>query len=227
MNKSRGVFFVTVLMVLFGLPGIFPQENGAGEPGAGTIPGVLLRPERGEALRYPEDTVIGAMDRGSAPESAWLFAGDLLSALVAGNKSALTGVDTLTLDNLLGSLGEIEAQSWRLGSGREEADGSVSFLVRFIGRDQWVTGELYLRPREKSAARAGATRAEAAGAGAEADAPEAGAPETAAESGGENAAAGDMGGAWLFDDLSLEEKRDRGTEGDNRRFDFSPYERFF
>jgi hypothetical protein len=187
MDTRRDVFFLALLLGLCGGAGVFSQENGLGETTPDTtpdtIPGVLLRPERGEALRYPEDTVIGAMGRGAAPESAWLFAGDLLSALVTGNTSALAGIDPPVLDDLLETLGEIEAQSWRLGSGREEADGSVSFLVRFIGRDQWITGELYLRPPE---------------------APEAG-------DGGEAPAAPD--GRWLFDELSLEEKRDRGPRG--------------
>jgi hypothetical protein len=36
-------------------------------------------------------------------------------------------------------------QQYRLGGGREEADGSVSFLFRFIGRDLSMAGELYIR----------------------------------------------------------------------------------
>ncbi|MDR0602330.1 MAG: hypothetical protein LBG42_08105 [Treponema sp.] len=183
----------------------------------GTVPDSLRRPRRGEDPRYPEDMVIGELGMGKAPEEAWRFAGDLLSALIAQDRSGLSSVDGLALDNLLGTLGEIDAAAFRLGSGREEPDGSVSFLVRFMGRDEWIAGELYLRSAENVP---------------EAKVPEAKAPEArmaeTETSAPEPAAATAPGRAvWFFDDLLLEEKQDRGTEKGRLSFDFSPYERFF
>jgi hypothetical protein len=187
--------------VFFGLfclsPGLFCQEI------SGTIPDVLKRPLRGEAPRYPIDVVIGPLGPGEAPEEAWLFARTVLQAIVNGRD-----FEGLDLAGFRESLAPVEPESFRAGGGREENDGSVSFLVRFIGREKWAAGELYLRPQ---------TEAE---------------PEESTEE-PENPAAepaekpGRKVTAWRFDDLLLEDAQDRGTEGDSRRFDFSPYERFF
>jgi hypothetical protein len=142
--------------------------------------------------------VIGSLGRGNVPEGVWLFARDLLSALIAENRSALSSVDGL--DAVLETLGGINPGTYRLGSGREEPDGSFSFLVRFIGREQWIAGELYIRPGDSGVSD-----------GAEAETDSGAIPPA----------------AWVFDDLVLEEKRDRGTEKNSRSFDFSSYERFF
>jgi hypothetical protein len=199
-----------LLMVLFVLPaaGIFSQD--------GTLPELLHRPQRGEDPRYPEDMVIGPLDRGSVSEDVWRFARETLSALIAGNRSALTSVNGL--DTILETLGEINPGAYRLGSGREQEDGSVSFLVRFIGREQWIAGELYVRPGEASDVSAVAEPEIAASP----EAPVEEAPAVLAD-----ASANTGVPAWVFDDLLLEEKRGRGTEKDIRSFDFSSYERFF
>jgi hypothetical protein len=208
---------VTAVLLLFSAAGVFSQEEDAG-----IVPEALRRPRHGEAPRFPEDLVIGSLERGPVPENAWKTAGEILSALVAGNRSALSSSGGIVLDDLLAVIGGIESASYRLGSGREEPDGSVSFLVRFMGREEWIAGELYLRPMETG---------EADGAGASLQPAD---PLTAEGSGGQG---GDVPPAeaagrpavekWLFDDLLLEEKHERGTERDNRSFDFSPYERFF
>jgi hypothetical protein len=49
------------------------------------------------------------------------------------------------LETVLEELGLLSPRTFRIGGGRTEADGSVSFLIRFIGRDQGLAGELYLR----------------------------------------------------------------------------------
>ena len=121
---------------------------------ATTIPDVLRRPIRGEAPRYPRDRIIGELGQGTAPDSAWQYANALMSAVVSGNRTGLeTGAGGLLdsiLTRYLTSLETVSPGNYHLGGGRTEADGAVSFLVRFIGRDQWITGELYLLPdREK------------------------------------------------------------------------------
>jgi hypothetical protein len=93
--------------------------------------------------------VIGALGRGEAPEGAYLFAQEVSAALIAGNQNApsLQGVNSVSREAFISALNGINPRTYRLGSGREEPDGAVSFLIRFLGREQGITGELYLRPR--------------------------------------------------------------------------------
>ncbi|MHB9292440.1 hypothetical protein Holit_01537 [Hollandina sp. SP2] len=143
MNKVRIVGLL--LLGLYALGSIPAAEN---EPSEGTsVPDALRRPQRGEAPRYPKDTVIGPLGRGEAPEEAYTLALDLLRALLRENRDApvLQDVDPEMLEGYYTALEAIKPQKFRIGGGREEPDGSTSFLVRFAGRDQWITGELYLR----------------------------------------------------------------------------------
>ena len=142
------------------------------------VPNNLRKPEIGETPRFAEDLVIGRLGRGNAPEDAYHFAQNLLSDLVADRVSP----DPALPGSVLAELRAIRPQNHRLGSGRIEADGSISFLVRFIGREESISGELFLRP--------GA-------------------------------------GAWVFDDLLLDEKRVLSEIRDSFRFDFSPHGRLF
>ncbi|GHV93685.1 hypothetical protein AGMMS50293_00050 [Spirochaetia bacterium] len=114
----------------------------------GSIPEELMRPRHGEAPRYPVDTVIGNLGRGEASDEAFSFARAVAVALTAGtmNASSLASMNTVMLESYLSALSAISPRSYRIGSGREEPDGSVSFLVRFIGREQGITGELFIRP---------------------------------------------------------------------------------
>jgi hypothetical protein len=119
-----------------------------------SIPRELLRPRQDEAPRYPVDTVIGSLGRGAASAEAYAFARAAASALTEGrmNASSLSTVNTVMLETYLSALNEISPRSFRLGGGREEADGAVSFLVRFIGREQSITGELFIRQKEAETA---------------------------------------------------------------------------
>jgi hypothetical protein len=219
---------------LFSSVEVFPQdEEEAGETavpgtppaasGATTIPEALRRPRRGEARRYPVDTIIGPLGAGDAGEDAYRFAGELLRALVAGNRGApaLSSVEGGVLDTILEDLQAINPASCRLGGGREEADGAVSFLVRFIGREKGISGELYIRADEDGPAAGKAAENEPAGDAAAADKAETGNIPAAAE--GKNTGKA----VWRFDDLILEEPEDRGAPAEEGRFDFVPYERFF
>jgi hypothetical protein len=113
----------------------------------GTVPEALRRPQRGdEAPRYPRDAVIGELGRGLADEAAYRYARNLLQGVLSGSRESalLAGTKASQLEELFTSLEPISPQQFRLGGGREEADGATSFLFRFIGRDMSVAGELYV-----------------------------------------------------------------------------------
>jgi hypothetical protein len=232
----------TVLAALFlvGAASVFPQDEMAQR---GSIPEELLRPRRDEAPRYPIDTVIGPLGQGRAPQEAYEIAKNTAAALVTGNMdvSVLASVNRVFLEDCMSQLNAINPQFFRLGSGREEPDGSVSFLVRFVGREQGITGELFIRFEEQ--------RPEPRPAAVE---PKPEPEEAAVESELESAEEGELveqaaepvqvaapvqapppnvpaKKTWLFEDLILEDARSREAEnGENRhRYDFSPYERFF
>jgi hypothetical protein len=142
----NNVSFFLCLLVLS--PPLFPQE-------AATVPEALRRPERGEAPRYPKDVVIGEMGRGAAPEGAYVFAEGILSFLVTGGNPAGRADGAALSKSLLDKINEIGPVSYRLGGGRTEADGCVSFMVRFLGREDSITGELFLRREDAAGKPAG------------------------------------------------------------------------
>jgi hypothetical protein len=111
------------------------------------LPETLRRPQRGEAPRYPKDTVIGDLAITDVPTGAQDAAKRLLGALVAQDRDAsvLSALDAAFLDGIFAALEPVAPQKYRLGGGQTEADGAVSFLLRFIGRETWVSGELYLK----------------------------------------------------------------------------------
>jgi hypothetical protein len=110
------------------------------------VPESLRRPERGEAPRYPEDLVIGELGQGEAPQGAYLLAQEILSALARGrNDAPVLQRSSLITEEILEEVGSLGTRSYRIGGGRYEPDGSVSFLVRFIGRTESITGELFVR----------------------------------------------------------------------------------
>jgi hypothetical protein len=125
------------------------------EPGTvweGSIPEQIRRPQRGgEAPYYPRDVVIGELGKGEASEAAYRFAREVLSALLYanGDAAALTGIGPLLLEETQKALEEINPVKFRIGGGREEEDGSVSFLFRFLGREQGIAGELYIRREDE------------------------------------------------------------------------------
>jgi hypothetical protein len=115
---------------------------------SGTVPETLRQPQRGnESPRYPRDAVIGELGRGLATEDAYLYARNLLEGVLSGNRESalLTGAPQFLLEDLFTGLEPLSPQKYRLGGGREEADGATSFLFRFLGRDMSLAGELYLR----------------------------------------------------------------------------------
>jgi hypothetical protein len=161
-------------------------------------------PERGEAPRYPQDLVIGELGQGEAPLGAYQFAQELLSALVSGRNTAAVVQRSSSLigESVFEELRSISTRTYRIGSGRYEPDGSVSFLVRFIGRTESIVGELFVRYETPRAA-------------------------ATAESGEDTEPARQEGARWLLDDLMLEDKIPLSDIRDTYRYDFSPYERFY
>jgi hypothetical protein len=198
-----------------------PEEQVPEVPGfnLGTIPAELLRPQRGEETpRYPRDTVIGELGRGSASEESYGFARNVLQGALSLNRESalLAGADSALLEDLFAALEVIEALKYRIGGGREEPDGSTSFLFRFIGREQSLSGELYVRA---------GTPTEPAGE----DVPDSQAAEVASTTHSlQNKAVGlEVSLRYALEDILLEEAKGLTEKGSSYPFSFSPYERFF
>jgi hypothetical protein len=136
--KKNGIYYIICLFFITFLP-VYGQTRGS-------IPEVLLRPGWGESARYPVDLVIGELGQGKAPAPAYTYANSIAAGLFSGQVThpALVSIDPALREGYLKSLGKIVPRSFRLGGGRQEPDGAVSFLVRFIGRDYGITGELYI-----------------------------------------------------------------------------------
>jgi len=117
----------------------------------GSIPEDLLRPARGEAPRYPVDIVIGELGRGSASAAAYFYANSVVTGFMSGlmGHPALSSIESVIRESLLDSIKLVNPESFRIGAGRIEADGVASFLVRFIGKEQGIVGELYIRYRSR------------------------------------------------------------------------------
>ena len=199
MRKITFAVFAIILAAFSNLADAVSQEpppSGAESVSRGSIPEALLRPGRGEAPRYPIDTVIGELGSGQASEAAFRFANSICEGLLSGDKSSplLITVNSSLRENYLSTIEIIGPLSYRIGGGREEADGAVSFLVRFLGREHGISGELYIRYRTRVNQETGATS-----------------------------------GSWIFEDLLLDEAKDRVVEQQESiyRYDFNPYERFF
>jgi hypothetical protein len=213
----------------------------------GAIPIELLRPRREEAPRYPIDTVIGPLGRGQASGEAYEFARRVAAALLEGslNEPALSTLNRVFIESCINALNVVNPRYFRLGSGREEPDGSVSFLVRFAGRERGITGELYIRFDERLVSvqvPAAMPAPELNQVNQNIDEPQ-GVIENA-ETGTEIDSPAQteviaqtpppvhtqiVQRTWIFEDLILEAPRSREEEilESRQRFDFPPYERFF
>jgi hypothetical protein len=128
------------LFFIFSIPFVQGQDRGS-------IPEELLRPGWGEAPRYPADMVIGDLGQGRASAAAYSYANSVASALLSRQRGhpSLSAVNPDLLDSYFYALRGVAPVTFRLGGGREEADGSISFLIRYIGREYGITGELYIR----------------------------------------------------------------------------------
>ena len=184
------------------LSGIFLIAGLAAAQDSGSIPEELLRPRRGESARYPIDTVIGQLGRGEVSAGAFSFANSAARGLLSGNPEnpSIASLNRSLREDYIAVLKSVQPVNYRLGGGREEPDGAVSFLVRFIGREQSITGELFIRLESSRIERFIDEEVEI----------------STTES-------------WRFEELILEEAKSREEQqsSERQRFDFSPYERFF
>jgi hypothetical protein len=147
MGLGHRVLFIGVLL-LFALT-LFAQISGSGDS---LLPLDVLRPQYGEEPRFPTDYVIGELGRCDASEESYQLAMRLMVSLVSGSgKTAQLVFPEQKRLSALEGLRPLGLRSWRIGGGRVEPDGSVSYLVRFLGRERSITGELFLR-REEAAA---------------------------------------------------------------------------
>ena len=141
------------ILGLFLIFSFFAQGAASQEDlGSDVVPDVLRRPDRGEAPRYPSDLVIGELGRGEASDGAYLFAQNLLSAITEDRRNAqiITESGFSLSDSVFDEIRSIRPRYYRIGGGRTEPDGYVSFLIRIIGSDESITGELFLRLSEAS-----------------------------------------------------------------------------
>jgi hypothetical protein len=109
-----------------------------------SLPSDLLRPQYGETPRFPRDYWIGELGRGEAGEDAYQAARRIAASFLGGETTGLSQRVQTAAAELRG----MDIRNVRIGGGRNEADGSVSFLVRFMGREEALTGELFLRKPE-------------------------------------------------------------------------------
>jgi hypothetical protein len=58
------------------------------------------------------------------------------------------GLGQEEIETALQQLKDISARKYRLGGGKEEPDGSYSYLFRYLGSPGEAGGELYLRKNE-------------------------------------------------------------------------------
>lgn len=117
----------------------FAQEH------TSSLPADLLRPQYGETPRFPRDYWIGELGRGEAGEDAYQSARRIAAGLLNANENVERSQRVQAMESELKGM---NIRSVRIGGGRNEADGSVSFLVRFLGREEALTGELFLRKPE-------------------------------------------------------------------------------
>lgn len=162
------------------------------------VPDNLRKPQKGEAPRYPKDIVIGELGRGEASEEAYIFARGILGGILHGEKAVEEGI--------IDTIQSVGPQKFRIAGGREE-EGGASFIFRFIGREKWIVGEIYVRfePPSETIVQAD---------------PDADEEET------EPLITKEEGG-WKLDDVILDEPRFVGQDSQTYIYDFSPYERFF
>lgn len=111
----------------------------------------LSIPTGSESPRLPRDYLIGqlgAEDGKAAPyREAAAILEELASGKTAGRRFTKNGEAGLSeIVERLSSLGS--AASVRIGSPVPEGDGGVSYLIRFVGKDASLSGELRLEPSE-------------------------------------------------------------------------------
>jgi hypothetical protein len=196
----------------------------AAEEGGGVVPDSLSRPQKGEAARYPEDMIIGELGIGEASEDAYNYVKKALGSFL-GQRQEAEGINNDVWQRTKASINAVSPQKFRLGGGRKETDGNTSFIFRFIGREQWIVGEIYIRFQDaEPVPTQGETAVQAD------EMAEAGEAEPAAPPPDKNIAPVEIEytqAGWRVDDIILDDPKQIGESGAVYQYDFSPYERFF
>jgi len=253
-GRKAGSLLLSLLTSIFLLAQVGEEETQAQIEAAeaesvnlSLVPRELQRPRLEEPPRFPTDMVIGPMGMGDSPVETYRFARSVAAALLAGNPEApaLAAMNRRLLEGLMAALENVNPRSFRIGGGRENPDGATSFLVRFVGRDRGITGEIFVRlerrtvpvpasptpPAEQAEVAERPEPDDATAENGEPDEPPApGEPaegEPAAEP--EPPAPPPVRLVWVFEDLVLEEPRTREEENLQARqpFSFSIYQRFY
>jgi hypothetical protein len=140
--------FVISLFLFIGLA-FFTRSTLRGQTSAAVLPREVLRPQYGEEPHFPKDYVIGELGRGDATEESYWLARQIVASLAVGdgkvNRAVFPEQKRIAVVNKIRAVG---ARSWRVGGGRAEGSGGYSFLIRFLGRERSITGELYLQWEE-------------------------------------------------------------------------------
>jgi hypothetical protein len=114
--------------------------------------GDFFIPTGGESPVYPKDFAIGELGPPRVLPGAFDFAHTFLASLAQGHFDATllehpSDIDEKTIKNTVALVGP---RYFRLDRGKEGPHGSLSFLFRYLGSEQSVTGELYLIPEKGS-----------------------------------------------------------------------------
>ncbi|MDR2509453.1 MAG: hypothetical protein LBC77_02280 [Spirochaetaceae bacterium] len=113
----------------------------------GVVPESVRRPEQLVNAVYPVDLSIGELGPGDATPEAYLYTRRILGEVQQGKEGStlLSAIPELARRELIAQVKEITPRKYRVGGGIEQIDGSTSFMFRFIGREQELAGEVYIR----------------------------------------------------------------------------------
>lgn len=103
-------------------------------------------PTGSEAIRLPQDFVIGKIGDEGVEPNAYRFAVDFLSSVAKSAEVTRFYTDQSRQEakSIAPLLAPILPASVRVGGGTAEGESGVSFLVRFVGKERSVSGELHL-----------------------------------------------------------------------------------